>query len=137
MEPDRSVVEVHLQDGTTISAVALDYGGAGDVSALDHLDFSGVTDAIETVARSVKASIDTIKPDTASVEFGVQVAVKSGRLTGLLVEGSGQASLKVTLGWGSHHGNGRLLCRCCRGSSTRRQKEPHAERSRPMSSLSH
>src|SRR2546427_2609595 len=31
--------------------------------------------------------------------------------------------------------NGRLLCRC-RGSSTRRQKEPHAERSRPMSSLS-
>src|SRR5207253_9785475 len=30
--------------------------------------------------------------------------------------------------------NGRLLCHC-RGSSARRQKEPHAERSRPMSSL--
>ena len=42
-----------------------------------------------------EGSIDTIKPDTASVEFGVQVAVKSGNLTGLLVGGSGEASSKV------------------------------------------
>jgi len=41
------------------------------------------------VAPLGEGSIDTIKPDTASVEFGVQVAVKSGNLTGLLVEGSG------------------------------------------------
>jgi hypothetical protein len=49
----------------------------------------------------VKDAIDSIGPERASVEFGVQVAVKSGQLTGLVVEGSGQASLKVTLGWGS------------------------------------
>jgi hypothetical protein len=54
-----------------------------------HLDFSEVADAIKAVAPLGEGSIDTIKPDTASVEFGVQVAVKSGNLTGLLVEGSG------------------------------------------------
>jgi hypothetical protein len=99
-EAERSVLDLSV-DGTTISVVALDYGGAEDVSALGHLDFSEVTDAIRAVAYSVKAAIDAIAPERASVEFGVQVAVKSGRLTGLLVEGSGQASLKVTLGWGS------------------------------------
>ena len=101
MEPDREVVDVVLDDGTTISVVALDYGGAQDVSALDRLVFSEGAQAIKAVAASVKSAIDTIAPDTATVEFGLQVAVKNGSLTGLLVEGSGQASLKVTLGWGS------------------------------------
>src|SRR2546430_7157062 len=36
----------------------------------------------------------------------------------------------------SHHGTAGPVCQVGRGSSTRRQKEPHAERSRPMSSLS-
>ncbi len=56
MGPDRSVVEVRLEGGTTIHMVALDYGGAQEVSAFDHLNFSEVTDAIKTVARSVKAA---------------------------------------------------------------------------------
>jgi hypothetical protein len=34
------------------------------------------------------------------VELGLELAVKSGRLTGLLVEGAGSGSLKVTLEWG-------------------------------------
>jgi hypothetical protein len=37
------------------------------------------TDAIKAVTSLGEGSIDTIKPDTASVEFGVQVAVKSGQ----------------------------------------------------------
>src|SRR5207253_7874207 len=36
----------------------------------------------------------------------------------------------------SHHGTAGSSADC-RGSSTRRQKEPHAERSRPVSSVSH
>src|SRR5713226_9604206 len=37
----------------------------------------------------------------------------------------------------SHHGTAGPRCQVGRGSSTRRQKEPHAERSRPVSSVSH
>jgi predicted ATP-dependent Lon-type protease len=97
MEEDRTILEVTVGEGTTLQVVALDYGGAEDVAALGPVSLDGVIDTIKDLAGSVKAAIDTIAPERASVEFGVQVAVKSGKLTALLVEGSGQVSLKVTL----------------------------------------
>jgi hypothetical protein len=42
--------------------VALDYGGAQEVSAFDHLNFSEVTDVIKAVARSVKAASTPSSP---------------------------------------------------------------------------
>jgi hypothetical protein len=35
------------------------------------------------------------------VEFGLEATVRSGKLTGLLVEGGGAAALKITLTWKS------------------------------------
>jgi len=35
-----------------------------------------------------------------TVELGIQLAIKNGKLTGLIVEGKADASLKVTLEWG-------------------------------------
>ncbi len=43
--------------------------------------------------------MDAAKPDKMTAELGLKLAVKSGKLTGMLVEGSGTASLKVTLEW--------------------------------------
>jgi hypothetical protein len=40
-----------------------------------------------------------VKPAEASVELALKLVVKSGKLTGLLVEGGGEAALKVTLTW--------------------------------------
>jgi hypothetical protein len=42
MEPHRSVIEVRLDDGTSVNMVALVYGGASDDSAGDY---SGAEDA--------------------------------------------------------------------------------------------
>jgi len=41
-----------------------------------------------------------IKPRSGSLEFGVQVAVQSGKLTALIVQGTATANLKITLQWG-------------------------------------
>jgi hypothetical protein len=101
MDEDRTILEVEVGEGTTLQVVALDYGGAEDVAALGPVSLDRVIDTIKDLAASIKPAIDTIAPERASVEFGVQVAVKAGKLTALLVEGSGQASLKVTPGWGS------------------------------------
>jgi predicted ATP-dependent Lon-type protease len=101
MDEDRTILEVAVGEGSTLQVVALDYGGAQDVAALGTLSLDGVIDTIRDLAGSLKSAIDTIEPERAFVEFGVQVAVKAGKLTALLVEASGQASLKVTLGWGS------------------------------------
>jgi hypothetical protein len=101
MDEDRTILEVAVGEGSTLQVVALDYGGAEDVAALGPISLDSVIDTIKDLAGSIKTAIDTIAPERASVEFGVQVAVKAGKLTALLVEGSGQASLKVTLGWGT------------------------------------
>jgi hypothetical protein len=41
-----------------------------------------------------------VQPKKATVEFGVEVTVKSGKLTALIVEGEGKGNLKITLEWG-------------------------------------
>jgi predicted ATP-dependent Lon-type protease len=92
MDEDRTILEVAVGEGTTLQVVALDYGGAVDVATLGPLSLDGVIDTVKDLAGSIKSAIDTIAPERASVEFGVQVAVKAGKLTALLVEGSGQAS---------------------------------------------
>jgi predicted ATP-dependent Lon-type protease len=101
VDEDRTILDVDVGEGTTLQVVAVHSGGPEDVATLGPLNLDGVIDTIKDLAGSIKSAIDTIAPEKASVEFGVQVAVKAGKLTALLVEGSGQASLKVTLGWGT------------------------------------
>ena len=68
------------------------------VDAQRILSFEGVRQALEGVAGEVALALERVKPKKASVEFGIEVALESGRLTALLVKGSGTANLKVTLG---------------------------------------
>ncbi len=55
---------------------------------------------IEAVTESIAATISKVQPKKATVEFGVEVRVKSGKLTALIVEGEGKGNLKITLEWG-------------------------------------
>jgi hypothetical protein len=58
-----------------------------------------VTDAIEEIAETIKASLDKVKPTKACVEFGVEFGYESGQLTAMIVKGTGKANLKITLEW--------------------------------------
>jgi len=70
-----------------------------DVSARGLLAFEGVEESIKAISQRLTAALETARPDRASVEFGIDVAVEAGALTGLLAKGSGAATLKVTLSW--------------------------------------
>lgn len=76
-----------------------DGGGPHTVGLDEALSFDGVRDTIEVVAAQLAGVWDRVHPNEASIEFGVSLTVKSGKLTGLIVEGGGAASLKVTLAW--------------------------------------
>lgn len=65
------------------------------------LSFDGVREAVAAIGTQLTQAWETVKPDEAQVEFGLKLTAKSGKLTGLLVEGGGEASLKVTLTWKS------------------------------------
>lgn len=66
-----------------------------------ELSFEGVIGAVEGVASVIGETLKKVKPTSAAVELGVELAVKEGKLLAVFVQGEGKANLKVTLTWGS------------------------------------
>jgi hypothetical protein len=72
----------------------------GDVRVSDKdYGLEDFTNSLETLTKALQTTIQKISPKKASIEFGIEVAVESGKLTALLVKGSSKANLKVTLEW--------------------------------------
>lgn len=98
------VVEVVLPNKAValVRAVDLDEGGrvAEKVGWRDVFDFEGVSGTLEGIAQAVRSGLEKVTPTKTTVELGIELAVKNGKLTGLIVEGDAKASLKVTLEWG-------------------------------------
>lgn len=99
-------MEVALPNGTIALVRAVDVEGVGatKTSAIGAFDFQEVGKTLEGLAEAVKSALVKVAPEKVSVELGLELAVKSGKLTGLLVEGEGKGSLKVTLEWGDGGG---------------------------------
>ena len=100
MTTRQELIPVTLANGAKIRVAATVLGGEEDV-AFKLLSFEEVTKTIEGIADSLQPALQKVKPKKASVEFGLEVAVESGKLTSLLVNGSGTATLKITLEWGN------------------------------------
>ena len=82
-----------------IKVEATPLGSREEDVAFSIKPFKEVTDAIEGIAQSIVSSLEKIKPQKASVEFGLEIGAESGQLTALIVKGSGKANLKITLEW--------------------------------------
>ena len=101
---ERKVVEVELPNGVValVRAADLESGrGASKAGPLGKFDLQAVTGTLEGLSTAIKAALTKAAPDKVTVEFGLELAVTSGVLTGLLVDGDGSGSLTVTLEWGS------------------------------------
>ena len=81
-------------------------GGPQTVSADRALSFDAVRDTVEAVASELALVWQKVRPSEATVEFGLSVTAKTGKLTGLLVDGGGSAALKISLTWRSGEGKG-------------------------------
>lgn len=99
MESRTEIVKTTLPNGTVLHIQATPLGGEEEV-AFTLPSFEGVTDAIEGIAEAVVSTLQKVKPQKASVEFGLEIALEAGHLTALLVKGTGTSNLKVTLEWG-------------------------------------
>jgi len=98
MSADGTIIPVDV-DGTAILVVASVRGGDEEIAGIGMPSFEGVQTAIESVARAVTGALDKSRPNRATVEFGVEIALEAGHLTALLVKGTGTASIKITLEW--------------------------------------
>ncbi|MFJ2158173.1 CU044_2847 family protein [Streptomyces sp. NPDC087856] len=104
MSESRHVVEALLPNATTVSIVAVATDGrdpAQDVSARGLPTLDDVSSSITGMASLVRDAVVAVRPTSASVEFGVDVKIESGKLSGLIVSGAANATLKVTLNWES------------------------------------
>ncbi len=76
-----------------------DASGPRNVSAGGAFSFDGVRAALEEIGGHVAGAFQRAMPAEATVEFGIGVTAKSGKLAAVLVEGGAEASLKVTMTW--------------------------------------
>ena len=87
------VVEVVLPNGAValVQATDLDEGGgqvAEKVGWSEPYDFGGVSETLAGIAQAVRSGLSKAAPSRTTVELGIELAVKSGKLTGLIVEGT-------------------------------------------------
>ncbi|MFE7614152.1 CU044_2847 family protein [Streptomyces sp. NPDC057496] len=54
---------------------------------------------VTSVARSLAEPLRSVRPDEVSVEFGIELTAKAGKVVGLLADGEAKGSIKVTLTW--------------------------------------
>ncbi|MFI5794688.1 CU044_2847 family protein [Streptomyces sp. NPDC051677] len=106
------VARIALPDGTPVWARI---SGAGELSApsgrLSYSD-TGFAERVEAsveslhalvtgVARSLAEPLRAVRPDEVSVEFGIELTARAGKVVGLLADGEAKAGITVTLTWNS------------------------------------
>ncbi len=85
---------------TVLDEVKKSGAGEGKVSALkENFSFENITNSIEKMSIALAQTVAKVKPDKASIEFGLELATKEGQLTALLVQGSATANLTIKLEW--------------------------------------
>jgi hypothetical protein len=106
------VARIALPDGTPVWARI---SGADELATpsgeLSYTD-TGFRDRVEAsvdslhslvtgVARSLAGPLRAVRPDEVSVEFGIELTAKAGKVVGLLADGEAKAGITVTLTWNS------------------------------------
>jgi hypothetical protein len=99
MEFQTRIISVELADGTNVKveATPLDDRKINFTAR----PFSEVTTAIESLTKEIAETLQKVKPDRASVKFGIEIGIECGKLTPLLVKGTSTANLEITLEWGN------------------------------------
>ncbi|WP_078877221.1 CU044_2847 family protein [Streptomyces sp. 150FB] len=109
-EDDVRTVRIELPDGTPvwarISGAAELERPSGELSYADtgfaeqvRARVESLSGVVTGVARSLAEPLRAVRPDEVSVEFGIELTAKAGKVVGLLAEGEAKAAIKVTLTW--------------------------------------
>lgn len=96
------IVEIEIAEDTVLLAEVLVSNEVSDVTAWRRLRPENIQDSIKTI---VKWAMDGVReavpeqPDKLGVEFGLKLTAQSGKLTSVLAQASGDASIVVRVEW--------------------------------------
>jgi hypothetical protein len=71
--------------------------GATDLSAI--LKVEGLPETIAAVAESIRLGLKNAMPQEVSIEFGLELHARTGKVVSVLAEAGGAATVKVQLTW--------------------------------------
>jgi Trypsin-co-occurring domain 1 len=92
------IVEAQVTPDIVISVEAV-ANAVADSARPGAFDFNSVATEIGGLAGAIARPIAELRPTRATVEFGCSLWAQAGQLTALLINGSADASIKVTLEW--------------------------------------
>jgi NTP-dependent ternary system trypsin peptidase co-occuring protein len=101
LDTERELAPVEVEDGRVVLVEVRRGTMEEDVSSLGRFGWDDIGDSIDAITRRMQTAIANARPRRASVEFGLDVGVESGKLTSMLVKGSGSATLTIKLEWES------------------------------------
>jgi len=99
------VVEFVPSDATVALGRLADLDENGASAAADKVGWKDLVDCepvpgtLEGVAQIIRSGPQKVRPTPRVVEPGIELAVRNGELTGMLVGGTASASLKVSPEW--------------------------------------
>jgi hypothetical protein len=93
------VIPVVLADGSRFQIEVRQAGGYEQVGALENLPFEIVSEALESLGRSLASAVEKVAPSKASIEFGMEVGLEAGKLTALVCQGKTTANFTVKFEW--------------------------------------
>ncbi|WNI22485.1 CU044_2847 family protein [Streptomyces sp. ITFR-16] len=73
--------------------------GFGDLTDRVQARVESLQSVVTSVARSLAVPLRAVRPDEVSVEFGIELTAKSGKVVGLLADGEAKGAIKITLTW--------------------------------------
>ena len=74
--------------------------GMGEAGAVIQAGLlPGFTETIRGVVVSVHKAIERMMPDELSVEFGIEITARTGKIVSVLSEAGGTAHVNVTASW--------------------------------------
>ncbi|MFE4539541.1 CU044_2847 family protein [Streptomyces scopuliridis] len=109
-DDEANVTRVEMPDGTPVWArisgaeeLRRPSGGLtyADTGFADQVQarVESLQSVVTSVARSLAGPLRAVRPDEVSVEFGIELTAKSGKVVGLLADGEAKGGIKVTLTW--------------------------------------
>jgi hypothetical protein len=87
------VVEVALPNGATALVRAIDVEGSAPPRPRSEVDFRDVAATLEGLSGAIKSALEEAAPQKTTVELGIELAVKSGKLPAYWLEGQGTAAV--------------------------------------------
>lgn len=91
-------VPLELEGKRTALIEVLALGGEEEVAA-KLLAFEEIAGTVRSIGKHLAKAFEEVRPRKAVVEFSLKAVLESGVLLAALVNGEGEATLRITLEW--------------------------------------